>query len=131
MQIVYMPYTFLPLKTDPIITPTSVLDVESDSFRQELIYNGRDDNEVRFLYRELTEDLLRPAFTQEVQYDLEQSDVIGFKGGLPENHQSNPPLPRNREPVYAPGFLVPANHSFDVRFAPDSGRWDGRVLRGS
>ncbi len=48
----------------------------------------------------------------------------GFKlrGGLPENHQSNPPLPRNRKPGHVPGFFVPAIHSFDVRFALDSGR---------
>ena len=36
--------------------------------------------------------------------------------------QSTPPLPRNREPGHVPGFFVPTNFSFDVRFTAESGR---------
>lgn len=50
------------------------------SFRQELIYNGRTGDSVKFLYRELKDSYLRAPFTQEVTYDLKDSDVIGFKG---------------------------------------------------
>jgi hypothetical protein len=52
----------------------------SGSLKQELVYNGRSGNTVKFLYRELKDDYMRPAFTQEVTYDLNMGEVIGFKG---------------------------------------------------
>lgn len=57
----------------------SEVDTYSPSHVQELIYNGRVGDELKFIYREFSNDLIRPAFTQEVQYDLSSSDVIGFK----------------------------------------------------
>lgn len=48
-------------------------------FKQEFIFNGRVDNSLKFIYREFNGDLARPSFTQEVQYDLNQSNIIGFK----------------------------------------------------
>jgi len=53
---------------------------QPDSFRRELIYNGRTGNTVKLLYREFNEEMIRPAFTQEVAYDLDQGQTIGFKG---------------------------------------------------
>ncbi len=50
------------------------------NFRQVLIYNGRVGNYVKFLYREYKHNLSRPAFTQEIQYDITESNEIGFKG---------------------------------------------------
>jgi hypothetical protein len=44
--------------------------------------------------------------------------------------QITPPLPGKLRTRSRAGFFVPAIHSFDVRFAPDSGHWDGRVLKG-
>ena len=35
---------------------------------------------MKFVYREFSGDLARPAFTQEIQYDFDQSNTIGFKG---------------------------------------------------
>ena len=52
---------------------------DDDSFIQEFIYNGRVDNSIKFIYREFTESLARPSFQQEIQYDLDQSNIIGFK----------------------------------------------------
>ena len=49
------------------------------NFVQELIYNGRSGDTLKFIYRELANDMLRAAFTQDVQYDLSQSREIGFK----------------------------------------------------
>ncbi len=49
------------------------------SYKYELIYNGRVGDGLRFIYREFYEDMARPSFTQEVQYDLSQSEIIGFK----------------------------------------------------
>ena len=53
---------------------------ESDTQRKsELIYNGRVGDGLRFIYREFYEDMARPSFTQEIQYDLAISQTIGFK----------------------------------------------------
>lgn len=49
-------------------------------FKQEFIFNGKVDNNLKFIYREYTENMARPAFTQELQYDLKDSNIIGFKG---------------------------------------------------
>jgi hypothetical protein len=53
---------------------------ERKSFRQEFIYNGGSGSSVKFIYREFTGDMARPAFTQELEYDLDEGSVIGFKG---------------------------------------------------
>ena len=55
------------------------VNLNSPTFIQELIYNGRIENALKFVYREFSGDYIKPAFTQEVQYDLNQSEVIGFK----------------------------------------------------
>ena len=49
-------------------------------FMQELIYNGRYEDQVRFVYREYGGGFLRTPFTQDVQYDLTNDLVVGFKG---------------------------------------------------
>ena len=61
------------------------VDLSYPSLQQELIYNGRIDNDIKFVYRELATQLnggaiMRSPFQQDVQYDLNESDVIGFKG---------------------------------------------------
>jgi hypothetical protein len=50
------------------------------SFRQELIYNGKAGDNLKFLYREIKDSFLRAPFTQEAIYDLKDGDIIGFKG---------------------------------------------------
>lgn len=55
-------------------------DWRSDSFRRQLVYNGRSGLTIKLLYREFSEERIRPAFTQEVTYDLEQGETVGFKG---------------------------------------------------
>jgi hypothetical protein len=37
-----------------------------------------------YLYREYARDTARPAFSQEVEYDLSEGNVIGFKGARVE-----------------------------------------------
>lgn len=51
----------------------------ADVWRKELIYNGRSGDTIRVIYREYSGDLARPAFTQELQYDLSQQTEIGFR----------------------------------------------------
>lgn len=49
-------------------------------FKQEFVFNGRVNNNLKFMYREYVNDMARPAFHQELQYDLNESNIIGFKG---------------------------------------------------
>ena len=67
-------------KPAPEVSSTRVVDVDAPNFRQELIYNGRSGDTVKFLYREFSGDYARPPFSQDVQYDLKDGNVIGFKG---------------------------------------------------
>ena len=61
--------------------PATFLDYRFASINKELIYNGRIENQIKFIYREFSnEGFSRPAFSQEIQYDLNESNVIGFKG---------------------------------------------------
>ncbi len=64
----------------PDVSPVQIYDLDSPGFRQELIYNGRSGDNLKFLYREFSGDMLRPPFSQEVQYDLNDSSTIGFRG---------------------------------------------------
>ena len=51
------------------------------SVKQQLIYNGRIGTNVKFLYREISDgQYLRQPFTQDIQYDLSEGKIIGFKG---------------------------------------------------
>lgn len=48
--------------------------------RRELVFQGGSPKEVRLLYREFTKhDLLKPAFTQSLTYDISHDRVIGFR----------------------------------------------------
>lgn len=53
---------------------------KKEYFKQEFIYNGRVGNALKFIYREYIDDIARPAFTQDLQYDLSESKIIGFRG---------------------------------------------------
>jgi hypothetical protein len=71
--------TFAP-KPEPDFEHVKVNAIDKPGFVQELIYNGRAGDSAKFLYRELANSVLRAPFSQEVQYDLKESKVIGFKG---------------------------------------------------
>ncbi|OHB61859.1 MAG: hypothetical protein A2Y76_14935 [Planctomycetes bacterium RBG_13_60_9] len=51
-----------------------------DSFQQTLIYSGKVGNKINVGYREFSGNLARPAFNNEVEYDLSESKTIGYKG---------------------------------------------------
>jgi len=51
-----------------------------DSFQQTLIYSGKVGNKINIGYREFSSNLARPAFNNNVEYDLSESKVIGYKG---------------------------------------------------
>lgn len=67
--------------TGPVeVTPTTIYQWASDSFTRELIYGGVSQGTVSITYREFVDGTARPAFTQELKYDLSQGDEIGYKG---------------------------------------------------
>lgn len=50
-----------------------------NSFKSQIIYSGLMGNTLRAVYREFSNDYARPAFSQELQYNLEESKVIAYK----------------------------------------------------
>lgn len=55
-----------------------------DSIQQTLIYSGRLGNRIKLGYREFSRNYARPAFNNDVEYDLSVSKQIGYKGALIE-----------------------------------------------
>ncbi|MFZ6767669.1 hypothetical protein ACO0LM_11360 [Undibacterium sp. Di26W] len=60
--------------------PKEIVHFTPESFRREIVYSGVSQNTVTFIYREFKDNLARPAFTQELKYDLSQGRVVGYKG---------------------------------------------------
>lgn len=75
-------HTFVSKLEKPILVEQikDVVEVHLDNYKRELIYTGISKNVISVLYREYIGDLIRPAYTQELKYDLSESNVIGFKG---------------------------------------------------
>lgn len=48
------------------------------SFSQELLYNGRNKDSIKLLYREFQNDMARPAFSQELTYEVD-AKIVGFR----------------------------------------------------
>lgn len=55
-----------------------------DGFQQTLIYNGKVGNKINIGYREFNNDMARPAFSNNAEYDLSHSTVIRYKGAVIE-----------------------------------------------
>lgn len=53
--------------------------LDKGSFKYELIYGGLHDNNIKVEYREYKDDIARPAFYQNVTYDLTKSTVVRYK----------------------------------------------------
>lgn len=49
------------------------------SFGYELVYSGKDGNNIKVAYREYKDDMARPAFFQDLTYNLKESDIIRYK----------------------------------------------------
>lgn len=54
--------------------------VADDSFQQTLIYSGKVGNKIRLGYREFSSNIARPAYNNDVEYDLNESNTVGYKG---------------------------------------------------
>lgn len=59
------------------------------SFQQTLLYSGRVGNEIKVSYREFSNNIARPAFSNSVAYDLSASRIIGYKGAKIEVLKAN------------------------------------------
>lgn len=51
-----------------------------NSFQQSIIYSGKVGNRIKFGYREFSGNTARPAFNNDVDYDLNESKIVGYKG---------------------------------------------------
>ncbi|KFA59528.1 hypothetical protein A9G34_04380 [Gilliamella sp. Choc4-2] len=51
-----------------------------NTFQQVLIYNGKIGNKINIAYKEFNDDYARPAFSNNVEYDLSNSRNIRYKG---------------------------------------------------
>lgn len=60
------------------------LNERENSFQQTLIYSGRVNDKLRISYREFSNKMARSSFTNEAEYDLTVSNLIGYKGALIE-----------------------------------------------
>jgi len=54
--------------------------LRGDAFQQTLIYSGKIGNKINVGYREFSGNMARPAFNNDVEYDLGASNTIGYKG---------------------------------------------------
>ena len=71
--------------------------VQSDnSFQQTLIYSGRIGSKINVGYREFSANVARPAFNNDVEYDLSESTTIGYMGAEIEVIEANNQLIRYR-----------------------------------
>lgn len=52
------------------------------SLEYQALYQGRIDNKIKISFREFKDDMARPAFTQDIEYELNKSGdtIVGFKG---------------------------------------------------
>lgn len=64
-------------KVEP--TPAAL---KENSFKYIVLYQGLTDNKIKISFREFKNNMARPAFTQEIDYELDKdgSTIIGFKG---------------------------------------------------
>ena len=74
-----MDSVYVPFSSRNQIEEFTQTDLNNPTFVRQFIYNGRVGSELKFIYREFSGDFIKPAFTQDVQYDLDQSNTIRFK----------------------------------------------------
>lgn len=63
--------------------------LNTDSFQQTLIYSGKVGDKINISYREFSGNMARPAFNNNVEYDLSESMLIGYKGAKIEVIEAN------------------------------------------
>ena len=64
---------------EPLFHLSDEIEGQKGAFRAQIIYSGITGNTVRAVYREFVDDFARPAFSQELQYDLNESRRLSYK----------------------------------------------------
>ncbi len=82
-------YSYAPESYEASFAEGTRLSKRHDSFQQTLIYSGRIGSKVNISYREFSNNTARPAFNNDVEYDLDSSKVIGYKGARLEILDAN------------------------------------------
>lgn len=62
-----------------VFIKSNMLSKQNSVFKVELIYSGISGSNLKLVYREFSKDFARPAFFQDLQYDLNESNIIAFK----------------------------------------------------
>lgn len=70
--------------------------IAANAFQQSLIYSGKVGDKINIGYREFSSNVARPAFNNDVEYDLKESTTIGYKGALIEVLEATNQLIRYR-----------------------------------
>lgn len=71
--------------TQPVeyeIVPANPVEYSIDSYKKEALYQGKIGNKINISFREYYDGYARPAFTQNIEYELDANGkaVIGFQG---------------------------------------------------
>jgi hypothetical protein len=64
----------------PYSMEMKISSLSANSFQQTLLYNGKIGNKITLGYREFSNNLARAAFSNNVDYDLSESTLVGYKG---------------------------------------------------
>lgn len=69
----------IPIKYELITILTKDM---TDSFKYTVLYQGKINDRIKISFREFYNEIARPAFTQDIEYELQKdsSTIIGFKG---------------------------------------------------
>ena len=65
-------------------TKSTKISEHGNSFQQTLLYSGRVGDKLKISYREFSNNVARPAFNNDVEYDYSTSKTIAYKGALLE-----------------------------------------------
>ncbi len=62
------------------VEKTELTELCTTCYSQEFLFNGSKGTILSFTYREFIGNVARPSFFQSVEYDIQKSNIIGFKG---------------------------------------------------
>ena len=116
------------IENDYYIETVSIVESSSD-FQQAIIYTGKEGNIIKATYREFSGGLARPAFAIDVTYDLNDSDIIAFRGARLQIIKATnteitykvisniyPSLPKSQSPEKSPQTARSASQHMILRF---------------
>lgn len=64
---------------DTLFAKSSEPFIEEGSFKAEILFSGLTGSTLRAVYREYADDYARPAYSTELQYNLDESKLISYK----------------------------------------------------